>query len=901
MTPANTANPFAADCLLPLTAGGTHYSLPALDARLSARLGAASRIRRLPVALRIVLESLLRNCDGQRVTEAHVLDLAQWSPNAPRESEIPFIVGRIVLQDVAGVPLLGDLAAMRDAAAIAGLPAARVTPQVPVDMVIDHSINVDHHGTPDAMEKNLALEFSRNEERFRFAKWAMQAFEGISVIPPGFGILHQVNLEHLARGLLEDGELRYPDTLVGTDSHTGMIAGLSVVGWGVGGIEAEAAMLGQPVSFLTPDVIGVQMNGRLRPGVTATDLVLHVTQMLRGARVVGKFIEFFGEGVASLAVPDRATVSNMAPEYGPTVAFFPFDEQTVRYLRETGRPEARIREAEAYFRAQGCFGSPAPGSLDYSQVLQLDLGAVEPCVAGPKRPQDRVPLPALKQSFAQLLAQPAAAGGYGRSAMPAAPRQPADPVRDGDVVIAAITSCTNTSNPGVMLAAGLLAKKAVERGLATQPWVKTSLTPGSLVVSRYLESAGLQTYLDQLGFALAGYGCATCMGNSGPLNPGLEADIAASDAVACAVLSGNRNFEARIHPQVKAAYLMSPPLVVAFAIAGTVSIDLTVEPLGRDAQGREVYLRDLWPDDAELSAAMAQAVDPETYRKAYAVDFHAAPLWQRIERPAGATYQWSDTSSYIRKPPYFTTPALGESSLREFRGARALAILGDSITTDHISPVGNIKASSDAGEYLRALGVAEVDYNSYGARRMNHEVMIRGTFANVRLRNLMAPGSEGPVTVFQPDGERLSIHAAAMRYAAQQVPALVFAGEEYGTGSARDWAAKGTRLLGVRAVIARSFERIHRSNLAGMGVLPCQLPEGVTAATLGLDGSERFDLIGLDDAARPRQTLKLVIHRRDGRQDALDLVLRLDTRIEIEYARRGGILNYVLEALGKAA
>jgi aconitate hydratase len=896
MKPAIT-NPFAADCLLPLAAGGQHYSLPALDKHL----GAASRIRRLPVALRIVLESLLRNCDGQRVTEAHVMDLAQWSPNAPRETEIPFVVGRIVLQDVAGVPLLGDLAAMRDAAAIAGLPAARVSPQVPVDMVIDHSINVDHHGTPDAMEKNLALEFSRNEERFRFAKWAMQAFEGIGVIPPGFGILHQVNLEHLARGLLEDGELRYPDTLVGTDSHTGMIAGLGVVGWGVGGIEAEAAMLGQPVSFLTPDVIGVQMNGRLRPGVTATDLVLHVTQMLRGARVVGKFIEFFGEGVANLSVPDRATVSNMAPEYGPTVAFFPFDEQTARYLRETGRPEARIREAEAYFRAQGCYGSPAPGSVDYSQVLQLDLGAVEPCVAGPKRPQDRVPLPSLKTGFARLLAQPTAAGGYGRGAIPSAPRQTKGPVRDGDVVIAAITSCTNTSNPGVMLAAGLLAKKAVERGLSTQPWVKTSLTPGSLVVSRYLESAGLQKHLDRLGFAVAGYGCATCMGNSGPLNPGLETDIAASDAVACAVLSGNRNFEARIHPQVKAAYLMSPPLVVAFAIAGTVHIDLTTEPLGRDAQGRDVYLRDLWPDEAELSAAMAQAVDPETYRKAYAVDFHAAPLWQRIERPAGATYQWSDTSSYIRRPPYFTTPALGESSLREFRGARALAILGDSITTDHISPVGNIKASSDAGEYLHALGVAEVDYNSYGARRMNHEVMIRGTFANVRLRNLMAPGSEGPVTLFQPGGERMSIHAAAMRYAAQQVPAFVFAGEEYGTGSARDWAAKGTRLLGVRAVIARSFERIHRSNLAGMGVLPCQLPEGVTAATLGLDGSEGFDLIGLDDAARPRQLLKLVIHRQDGRQDTVELVLRLDTRIEIEYARRGGILNYVLEALGKAA
>ena len=875
-------------CRVDASFGGVEtsfYSLPALAGH------GFDRIARLPVALRIVLESLLRNCDGTRVEEAHVVDLARWEPNAKRTTEIPFVVGRIVLQDVAGIPLLGDLAAMRGAARRSGRSTSLVAPKVPVDMVIDHSLVVDHHAVPDAARRNMQLEFERNEERFRFVKWAMKAFDGIRLIPPGFGILHQVNLEFLGRGLLHKDRVCYPDTLVGTDSHTCMIAGLGVVGWGVGGIEAEAAMLGQPVNFLTPDVVGVHVTGALQPGVTATDLVLHVTEMLRRAKVVGKFVEFFGDGVAKLTVPDRATVANMAPEYGATIGFFPFDEQTCAYLRETGRSEQEIAMAEAYFRAQNCFGTVREGDVDYSEVLALPLDTVVPNVAGPKRPQDRVPLTQLKAKFDTVLRTPSAAGGYGK------PRGKPSKVRDGDVMIAAITSCTNTSNPGVMITAGLLARKAVEKGLKPPASVKTSLSPGSVVVSKYLESSGLQRYLDQIGFGVVGYGCATCVGNSGPIDPVLEREIEENDVVACAVLSGNRNFEARVHPALKAAFLMSPPLVVAFALAGTVDVNLATDPIGRGADGAPVYLRDLWPSQQEVAAVLGEAAQPAHYTSAYEVDFDAAnPLWTALPVAGGETFAWDDTSTYLREPPYFLRTDLLESSLRPFIGARALAILGHSITTDHISPIGTIKAASPAGAYLQSLGVGPADFNNYGARRMNHEVMVRGTFANVRLRNQMAPGTEGGVTAHQPGGEEMSIYDAAMRYAKERVPLFIFAGEEYGTGSARDWAAKGTRLLGVRAVIAKSFERIHRSNLVGMGVLPCQLPADASVESLGLKGSETFDLLGLDANVTPSQMVKLVIH--DGRAHReVPLTLRLDTTAEIAYVKRGGILPFVLDTL----
>ncbi len=864
----------------------TIYSLPALTER------GFDRLARLPVSLRIVLESLLRNCDGVRVDQTHVSTLASWEPHSARTTEIPFVVGRIVLQDVAGIPCLGDLAAMRSAAARAGRSPGSVRPKVPVDMVIDHSLVVDYHAVPDAAERNMRLEFERNEERFRFVKWAIKAFDGIRLVPPGFGILHQVNLEFFGRGVLTTEGVYYPDTLVGTDSHTCMIAGLGVVGWGVGGIEAEAAMLGQPVNFLTPDVVGIHVTGSLQAGVTATDLVLHVTEMLRRSKVVGKFVEFFGAGVKTLTVPDRATVANMAVEYGATIGFFPFDEQTCQYMRDTGRSQQDVDAAEAYFRAQNCFGTLSPGDVDYSETLALDLSRVVANVAGPKRPQDRVPLAELKTQFEDILRRPPEKGGYGKT------RSNASTVRDGDVLIAAITSCTNTSNPGLMIAAGLLAKNAVERGLRVPASVKTSLAPGSIVVSKYFEATGLQAYLDRLGFGIVGYGCTTCVGNSGPIDVALEQDIEANDVVACAVLSGNRNFEARVHPALKAAFLMSPPLVVAFALAGTVAIDLQSDPLGRDEHGRNVYLRDLWPSPDEIASTIKEARRPEHYRSAYDVDFETAnPLWRAIPVSVGETFRWEHDSTYLREPPYFSRPDLVESSLRGHTGARALAILGDSITTDHISPIGTIKASSPAGQYLQAVGVAPVDFNNYGARRMNHEVMVRGTFANVRLRNTIVPGVEGGVTRHFPSGEQMTIYDAAMRYAKESVPLVIFAGEEYGTGSARDWAAKGTRLLGVRAVIAKSFERIHRSNLVGMGVLPCELPADMSLQALGLTGEESFDLFGIDASVSPRQTISLIVHASSGRQTRVPLTLRIDTRAELEYVRRGGILPYVLETL----
>ena len=899
-------------------APGSIYPLPALAAR------GFPRIPRLPRVLQIVLESLLRNCDGERVQEHDVTALANWSAQGARSSEIPFIVSRIVLQDVAGIPLLGDLAAMRDAMAARGGSPAAVKPHVPVDMVIDHSLSVDHYASPDALARNMRIEVERNHERFSFVKWAMSAIEGVRLVPPGFGILHQVNLEFLSPGLMQSGDVFYPDTLVGTDSHSCMIAGLGVVGWGVGGIEAEAAMLGQPVGFLTPDVIAVELTGRMREGVTATDLVLHLTHRLRKAKVVGKFLEFIGDGTASLTVPDRATIANMAPEYGATIGFFPFDGESACYLRDTGRDAGSVDRLEAYWRQQDAYGLPSRDSTDYTDVITVDLASVVASVAGPKRPQDLVPLTELKSHFASKLGETREQGGYARAdaslremSSSASSRAniaaemrsdanvatdrlapSAGDVRDGDVVIASITSCTNTSNPEVMLAAGMLAQKAIEAGLMPPPWVKTSLAPGSLVVSRYLEATGLQASLDRLGFGVVGYGCATCVGNSGPLAPELEKSIADRGTVACAVLSGNRNFEGRIHPSVDAAFLMSPPLVVAYALAGTVNVEFDTEPLARGRDGSDVYLRDLWPSSAELADAMKRAADAGFYREVYGEQLgRGNPAWDAVEGIEGRVYPWRESSTYIKQPPYFTDAGLQRSSLRNVVDARILAIFGDSVTTDHISPIGNIAANSPAGSYLREHGVAEKDFNSYGARRMNHEVMTRGTFANRLIRNLMLDGRNGGVTRHWPTGDIVSIFDAATRYAGTDTPVVIFAGRDYGMGSARDWAAKGTRLLGVRAVIARSFERIHRSNLAGMGVLPCELPESIDIAALALDGSETVGISGLDRDVEPGQPLELRVRRMDGSEVVHPLRLRLDTPSEIAYAKRGGILGYVLDTL----
>ncbi len=868
----------------------TLYSLPRLE---KAGIGPISR---LPVSIRIVLESVLRNFDGLKITEQHVRSLANWQPNAPRTEEIPFVVARILLQDFTGVPLLADLAAMRSAAARAGKDPRRIEPLAPVEMVVDHSVQVDVWGQPDALRRNMEIEFERNRERYQFLKWGMQAFDTFRVVPPGVGIVHQVNMEYLARGVMVKDAVCYPDTLVGTDSHTTMINGLGVVGWGVGGIEAEAGMLGQPVYFLTPDVVGVHLTGTPEPGVTATDIVLTLTEMLRRAKVVGKFVEFFGEGAARLPVTDRATIANMAPEYGATMGFFPVDEATCAYYLATGRSPEQVDLIRNYFKAQGLFGIPAEGQCDYSQVLTLDLASVKPSVAGPRRPQDRINLYALKESFRTLLTLPPADGGYGKaeaSLHEDHPLETGGTLRHGDVVIAAITSCTNTSNPGVMLAAGLLAKKAVEKGMYTPAHVKTSMGPGSRAVTEYLRSSGLLGYLEQLGFGVVGYGCTTCIGNSGPLPPAVEKAILDHDLVACAVLSGNRNFEARVHQNVKANFLMSPPLVVAFALAGRVDIDMAREPIGQGKDG-PVYLRDIWPSPEEVAALLPKAEDARLYAGLYADLARDNPLWDAVPAPTGEVYAWDPSSTYIQEPPFFKQARKPDPVIR---GARALAIFGDSVTTDHISPAGGIKPNSPAGKYLLEHGVSQAEFNSYGARRGNHEVMMRGTFANVRIRNLMLPGSEGGVTVHQPSGTQMSIYDAAMRYQKENVPLLVFAGEEYGTGSSRDWAAKGTQLLGVRAVIAKSFERIHRANLAGMGVLPLQFTAGMGADSLGLTGAETFDLEGLEQGLTPQQSLTLVIHRPGGERQDVPLILRLDTPIEIEYFQSGGILPYVLAHL----
>jgi aconitate hydratase len=893
-------NPLAT--LASFQAGGqTHrfYSLPALAA-------AGLDVRRLPVSIRLVLESLLRNCDGQRVSEEAVRALATWAPNAPRTEEIPFVVARIVLQDFTGVPLLVDLAAMRGAMARLGKNPQAIEPLVPVDLVVDHSVQVDFNGTSDAFTRNLEIEFQRNRERYEFLKWGMQAFETFKVVPPGIGIVHQVNLEYLAQGVLTGADgVVYPDTLVGTDSHTTMINGLGIVGWGVGGIEAEAGMLGQPVYFLTPDVVGVHLTGALREGVTATDLVLTLTQLLRQAKVVGKFVEFFGPGAASLPVVDRATIGNMAPEYGATMGFFPIDAECVNYLRATGRPARHLELYEAYYRAQHLWGIPQLGEIDYSQVVEFDLGSVVPSLAGPKRPQDRIELSQLKREFMAAFSRSVTEAGFGKRpeefsasrAQVALNGHGSATVGHGSVLIAAITSCTNTSNPSVMLAAGLLAKKAVERGLAVSPAVKASLAPGSRVVSDYLAKAGLQPYLDQLGFNLVGYGCTTCIGNSGPLAGPIEQAIVKHDFVAASVLSGNRNFEARVHPSIKANFLMSPPLVVAFALAGRVDIDLTTEPLGMGRDGQPVYLRDVWPSLQEVRDQMAAALKPEVYQRLYQ-DFAAQnPRWNDIPAPSGDVYPWDRHSTYIQEPPFFANFSLEPAPLAPITGARALGIFGDSVTTDHISPAGAIKKDSPAGRYLLEQGVKFEDFNSYGSRRGNDRVMTRGTFANVRIKNLMLGGEEGGNTLLQPEGTKMSIFDAAMRYRERGTPLVVLAGQEYGTGSSRDWAAKGTNLLGVKAVIAQSFERIHRSNLVGMGVLPLQFKDGTSAQTLELDGTEVYEVVGVDRALRPQQDLVLRIVRRDGAVRDVPVRCRIDTPIEVEYYRHGGILPYVLRQI----
>jgi len=874
---------------------GTFYSLPALQT------AGVADISRLPVSIRIVLESVLRNCDGKKVTEQHVRELANWKPNAPRSEEIPFVVARIVLQDFTGVPLLADLAAMRDAAAAQGKDPKVIEPLVPVNLVVDHSVQIDSYNNPDALKTNMALEFERNTERYRFMKWGMQAFDTFKVVPPGIGIVHQVNLEYLARGVQQKDGVYYPDTLVGTDSHTTMINGIGVVGWGVGGIEAEAGMLGQPVYFLTPDVVGVHLKGKLREGVTATDLVLTVTELLRKHKVVGKFVEFFGEGASALSLPDRATIANMAPEYGATMGFFPVDDVTVQFMKNTGRTAEEVDAFESYFKAQGLFGIPAAGSIDYSSVVELDLDSIVPSLSGPKRPQDRIALPAMKDTFNSLFSKPVAENGFNQPAENLGKRYATGKdgleIGNGDVLIAAITSCTNTSNPGVLLAAGLLAKKAVAKGLTVAPHIKTSLAPGSRVVTEYLTNAGLLASLEQLGFSVAAYGCTTCIGNAGPLREDIEKTIVDNNLVCAAVLSGNRNFEARIHPNIKANFLASPPLVVAYAIAGRANIDLSTEPLGTGSDGQPVFLRDIWPNSHEVATMMKYAADPAVYQKLYSDLTRDLPLWNAIPAPTGNQYQWDD-STYIAKPPFFDAAA---PKIGDIAGAKALALFGDSVTTDHISPAGSFKPATPAGQYLQAKGVAVKDFNSYGSRRGNHEVMMRGTFANVRVKNLMLPANadgsriEGGYTLF--DGEQMAIYDAAMKHIAAGTPTVIFAGEEYGTGSSRDWAAKGTQLLGVKAVIAKSYERIHRSNLVGMGVLPLQFKGNDSLAALNLDGSETFALTGLNGDIKPQQDVTLTVTRKNGSTQSVTLLLRIDTPIEVDYYRNGGILPFVLKEL----
>ena len=890
--PFNTLQTFSAN-------GVSHqfYSLPALEQ-------AGFKVSRLPVSIRLVLESLLRNCDGKRVAEPAIRDLAGWNAQAPRTEEIPFVVARIVLQDFTGVPLLVDLAAMRSAVVKLGKNPKIIEPLVPVDLVVDHSVQVDFAGTPDALAKNLDLEFTRNRERYEFLKWGMQAFDTFKVVPPGIGIVHQVNLEYLAQGVLHNtAGIYYPDTLVGTDSHTTMINGLGIVGWGVGGIEAEAGMLGQPVYFLTPDVVGVHLTGALREGVTATDMALTLTQILRKAKVVGKFVEFYGPGAAALPVVDRAMIANMAPEYGATMGFFPIDAECSNYLRATGRDEKHVALYEAYYQAQGLWGIPVQGAIDYSQDLALDLATVVPSVAGPKRPQDRIELPNLQREFFAAYQRPVTENGFGKVRADYAKSVKVETtagkkakLASGSVVIAAITSCTNTSNPSVMLAAGLLAKKAVEKGLKVNPAVKASLAPGSRVVTDYLKKTGLQPYLNKLRFNTVGYGCTTCIGNSGPLDPNIEDAVVKNDLITASVLSGNRNFEARVHQNVKSNFLMSPPLVVAFALAGRVDLDLSCEPLGTGKDGAPVYLADIWPTLDEVRDTMQAALKPEVFRKLYKNFAEQNPKWNEIPASTGNVYTFDLKSTYIQEPPFFTGFSMQPGTIQPITGARALGIFGDSVTTDHISPAGAIKKSSPAGKFLVESGVAFEDFNSYGSRRGNDRIMTRGTFANVRIKNLMLGGEEGGNTL-GADGAKTSIYDASMAHQKAGTPLIILAGQEYGTGSSRDWAAKGTNLLGVKVVVAQSFERIHRSNLVGMGVLPLQFKEGTTAASLQLDGQETYDVVGLSPDIKPQQDLVLHITRKNGEVLDVPVRCRIDTPIEIDYYQHGGILPYVLRQI----
>jgi len=888
----------------PFDTGSGRAALYRLDRLEKAGLGSVSR---LPFSIKVLLEAVLRHCDGDLVREEDVAALAGWKAEKPAAREVPFKPARVILQDFTGVPAVVDLAAMRAAMKRLGGDPDRINPAVPVDLVIDHSVQVDVFGSLVALQRNADIEFERNRERYEFLRWGQQVFDNFRVVPPATGIVHQVNLEFLAKGVLEGQEggerVVFPDTLVGTDSHTTMINGLGVLGWGVGGIEAEAVMLGQPLYFLTPQVVGFKLHGSLKEGVTATDLVLTVTEMLRKKGVVDKFVEFYGTGLSQMSLADRATVANMAPEYGATMGFFPVDAETLRYLTGTGRTDDEVERVERYCQEQGLFRTEQTPEPEFTDTLELDLATVEPSLAGPKRPQDRVALAAMKESFRRALAAPVKERGFGLAgeALARTATVGLNGARTilghGSVVIAAITSCTNTSNPSVMVGAGLLAKKAVERGLKVPLYVKTSLAPGSKVVTEYLQEAGLTESLNALGFNLVGYGCTTCIGNSGPLPVEVAKAVSENQLVAAAVLSGNRNFEGRIHPQVKANYLASPPLVVAYALAGRVDIDLNSEPLGHDSSGQPVYLRDVWPSREEVAKTMDRAVKPEMFRQSYANVWEGNETWNKIPVSGGALYEWSADSTYIQEPPFFTPLTPEAAPVGEIRGARVLALLGDSVTTDHISPAGDIALESPAGRYLRGRGVEKMNFNSYGSRRGNHEVMMRGTFANIRIKNLMVPGTEGGVTVHLPDGEQMPIYEAAMRYQREDVPLVVIAGKEYGTGSSRDWAAKGTLLLGVKAVLAESFERIHRSNLVGMGVLPLQFKEGENATALGLSGQEVFDIIGLAEDLQPRQEVAVIAQAADGTKKTFAAVARFDSAVEVRYYRNGGILPTVLRSL----
>ncbi|MBS0611951.1 MAG: aconitate hydratase AcnA [Proteobacteria bacterium] len=873
-----------------------YFSLPALKSH---------NVERLPFSMKILLENLLRFEDGVNVTRDDILALLKWDPKATPSHEIAFTPARVIMQDFTGVPCVVDLAAMREAIVKLGGDAQRVNPLAPAELVIDHSVQVDEYGTPEALRDNNAIEFSRNGERYSFLRWGQTAFSNFKVVPPNTGIVHQVNIEHLARVVFENEAggvvTAYPDTLVGTDSHTTMVNGLGVLGWGVGGIEAEAAMLGQPVTMLIPQVIGFKLTGALPAGTTATDLVLTVTEMLRKKGVVDKFVEFFGDGLKGLPLADRATIANMAPEFGSTCGIFPIDEETIRYLRLTGRSEPQIALVEAYAKAQGLWRIDGAPAADYTDVLELDLGSVEPSLAGPKRPQDRVPLRSAQEIYAaahKKMAEERAQKNPGaKGAASATLGGQSVEIKDGAVLIAAITSCTNTSNPAVLMAAGLLARKAHALGLTSKPWVKTSLAPGSRVVTDYLNKAGLMPDLEALGFYTVGYGCTTCIGNSGPLKPEISAAVKAGDLIACSVLSGNRNFEGRVHPEIKMNFLASPPLVVAYALAGTLNMDITTAALGTGKNGQPVYLKDIWPNAQEVADAIRKAVDSDMFKKGYANVFAGDANWSGIKVPAGKIYTWDARSTYVKNPPYFDGMSMTPAAVGDIRGARALAVLGDSVTTDHISPAGNISKSSPAARYLMEQGVQPADFNSYGSRRGNHEVMMRGTFANIRLRNLLAPGTEGGLTVHIPSGEQMSIYDASVKYRAAGTPLIILAGKEYGTGSSRDWAAKGTMLLGVKAVIAESFERIHRSNLIGMGVLPFQFVSGQNAQSLGLTGRETFELAGLDRGAAKQ--VRVVAKDDAGKTTEFEVRLRIDTPKELEYYRHGGILQYVLRQLAQ--